>query len=81
MAVTKPIILVSCPHCSISIEITKVNCAIFRCGIQKFTFKQIPPHASKEECEKIRKEGNYYGCAQPFKFDKEKRTVEKCDYI
>lgn len=39
----------------------------------------INPHASKEECERLVREGLIYGCGGAFRFDG--KTVEKCDYI
>ena len=64
-----------CPHCQVQIEIIEINCSIFRCGIIKSTGEQIPPHASKEEIEKL----EIYGCGQPFRLVEGK--LEKCDYI
>jgi hypothetical protein len=43
--------------------------------------KQIPPHASKEQCDNIRLAKTHYGCAQPFRYDTITGKVEKCDYI
>ena len=70
----------SCPHCAsmIGVQQSKINCGIFRCGILK-NGKQIPPHAPKKVCDKLRESGSIRGCAMPFKFDGS--TVEKCDYI
>lgn len=64
-----------CPHCNVEIYIEEVNCAIFRCGIIKLTGQQIPPHASKEDCEKL----DVWGCAKPFQLIEGK--LVKCDYI
>ena len=66
-----------CPHCGIGIEIIEINCAIFRCGVYKDTFQQIPPHLSKSECEEIKHK--IYGCSQPFRYVDGK--LEPCDYI
>ena len=46
-------LLFTCPHCSIMIEITALNCGIFRCGIYKDNGQQINSHMNKEECDKI----------------------------
>lgn len=58
-----------CPHCKISIEVLKseVNCGVFRCGVYKDTFKPINPHAKKDACEKLVKEGKIHGCGGAFK--------------
>ena len=66
-----------CPYCKIGIEIVEVNCAIFRCGIYKDTFQQIPPHLPKKECDAI--VDKIYGCGRPFKLVDGK--LVPCDYI
>lgn len=70
--------IVHCPNCDQMIWIEELNCKIFRCGIIKETGEQIPPHATKEECENYLKEG-IYGCSKPFKIEDNKAEV--CDYI
>ena len=64
-----------CPSCGVLIEILEVNCAIFRCGIVKATGEQIPPHASKEEIEKL----EIWGCGKPMRLVDGK--LEICPYI
>jgi len=66
---------VQCPNCGIMIEILAINCAIFRCGVVKSTGEQIPPHASKEEIEKL----DVWGCGKPMRLVDGKFVV--CDYI
>jgi hypothetical protein len=73
---------VLCPHCSCYIEVLKnsINCKIFRHGCYKTnTQLQIPPHSSKEVCDKLFADGLINGCGKPFKFDG--KNVEICDYI
>jgi hypothetical protein len=73
---------ITCPHCNLLVLIEKLNCAIFRHGIITKTLQQIPPHASKNECENYIKNG-IIGCGKPFKViikDKEYIAIE-CDYI
>jgi hypothetical protein len=60
-------ILVHCPHCQQWIEILAINCAIFRCGIYRQTGEQLPPHLSKEECDRVAEQQLIYGCGKPFK--------------
>ena len=74
--------VVSCPHCFDMIEILEINCKIFRHGYFIESFQQIPPHSSKEECEKWISEGKIYGCGKPFMlyYDNEWMAKE-CDYI
>lgn len=69
------LILVQCPHCGIDIEITQINCGIFRCGVDKYG-KQINPHLPKDQCDKLTE---IIGCKRPFRYINGK--VEKCDYI
>jgi len=66
-----------CPHCGIGIEIIEVNCAIFRCGVYKETFQQIPPHLSKLECDAI--SDKIYGCGRPFRLIN--GELNPCEYI
>ena len=72
-----------CPHCHCLIMIEEVNCAIFRHGVFKNTFEQIPPHLSKSECEHLIYENSIYGCGKPFRLVKvdDKYIPEICDYI
>ena len=80
------IIITNCPHCTTMVVVNKedINCAIFRHGILKETGKQIDPHASKDLCDALAREGRIYGCGKPFKLvrkDSLEWKIEKCDYI
>ena len=82
----EPMIITSCPHCSVMIVINKkeINCAIFRHAVLKETGKQLDPHASKETCDDMAKKGKIYGCGKPFKLvriDSLEWKAIKCDYI
>ena len=70
---------VQCPHCNGSVLIEQLNCAIFRHGIFKETGKQIPPHASKEDCDKWVQLNEIHGCGKPFKVVE--KTAIICDYV
>jgi hypothetical protein len=67
----------NCPHCGIGIEIEKINCGIFRCGIYKHNGEQIPPHLPKSECDELK--DSIWGCGKPFKYENGK--LISCDYI
>jgi len=67
-----------CPHCGTHIQIIEANCGIFRCGIYKSSGKQLNPHASKEVCDQVFKEGLIYGCGKPFQLVE--GQIIKCDY-
>ena len=69
---------IECPHCQQTIWIEQLNCGIFRCGVLKESGEQIPPHASKEECEKYIQQG-IYGCSKPFQI--KEGNVILCGYI
>lgn len=71
--------LVECPWCGISIEIIEKNCGIFRCGISKSTYAQIPPHEKEQICKELKEKDLIYGCGNPFKIAG--NGVEKCGYI
>ena len=70
-------LLFVCPTCDIMIEITALNCGIFRCGMYKDDGLQINPHMSKEECNKIK--DDIYGCGNPFQIINNK--ILKCAWI
>jgi hypothetical protein len=70
-----------CPHCNFFVQVKKndIACKIFRHGCYKKGMKNIPPHSSKEVCDRLVSENKIHGCGRPFKFDG--RKVEKCGYI
>lgn len=73
----------NCPHCDLLVEIVEMNCKIFRCGVYRTDFVQIPQHLSKEECEKLIENRLIWGCGKPFtlvKINGEWCAVA-CDYI
>jgi hypothetical protein len=81
---------VNCPNCDLLIEIDALNCCIFRCGIYKQTYTQIPPHSTREECDRLLNTNQIYGCSKPFIIrqvvnpltpDGHTYIAEKCDYI
>ena len=71
--------IIECPNCGITIEVLEINCKIFRCGVIKTTMEQIPPHSSKEDCDKFVMDDLIYGCSKPFYFDGTNAT--KYDYL
>ncbi len=79
---------IECPHCKLIIEIIKLNCGIFRCGIIKNSMKQIDPHLPKEQCDLLVNNNVIYGCGKPF-FVKQISIINNefyyevsvCDYI
>ena len=68
---------VECPHCHVTVEILELNCSIFRCGIFKDSGEQVPPHASKDECDAFK--DRVWGCSKPFKYENGQAVV--CGYI
>jgi len=72
--------VIDCPHCSDPVQIESVQCGIFRHGAYKENAnRQIPPHASKEECDRLVANDLIYGCGKPFRFDG--AIVSQCNYI
>ncbi len=59
--------IITCPHCATLVEIAEINCAIFRHGVYKSTMQQLPPHASKEECDRATEQNLIWGCGRPFR--------------
>lgn len=78
-------IIVICPTCSEQIYIDKkdFNCKIFRHGVYKSNYQQIPSHLSKFECDNLKKKNLIYGCSKPFKLNIDSNGVSAllCDYI
>ncbi len=70
---------VICPHCQGSVIVEELNCKIFRHGVFKKDGKQIPPHASKTDCDKWAERGEIYGCGKPFLVEDGKAII--CEYI
>jgi len=70
-----------CPHCAgtVTVEAKQLNCKIFRHAIFKADGKQVPPHASRANCEMWVEKNLVWGCGKPFRFDGKNAT--KCDYI
>ncbi len=75
-------LIIQCPHCHATILIARrdLNCRIFRHGVYKSTGQGIPPHAPRDECERLVTQGLIYGCGKPFQID-EKECPVVCDYI
>ena len=75
-------IVVDCPHCKDSIIIYKneINCRIFRHAVYKNSGQPVPPHLSKEECDRLFSTNEIYGCCKPFKLN-ENDVPEICGYI
>jgi hypothetical protein len=77
-------LIVQCPHCIQIIEIVEVNCKIFRCGIYRDTYLQIPPHLPKSRCDFLSNNDKIYGCGKPFMIvlqSDDTYTSKVCDYI
>ena len=77
-----PIVL-ECPHCKQLFEIVELNCRIFRCGILKENYTQIPPHSTKDVCDDLKARDLIFGCGKPFRIEKNGDTYISiiCDYI
>ena len=45
-----------CPYCNLKIELVKINCGIFRCGIYQLKngkFRQLPKHGTEKRIKTI----------------------------
>jgi hypothetical protein len=75
--------VVICPSCNMPVLIEDINCRIFRHAIFKGTGEQMPPHASKIECDEAVEKGWVYGCAKPFLLELQGDiwVAVSCDYI
>ena len=76
---------VICPFCQDIVLIYKneLNCRIFRHAVYKNNMQSIPPHSTKEECDRLFESGQVYGCTKPFRVEGEGDTIcaITCDYI
>lgn len=71
---------VECPHCFLQVWIEEINCRIFRHAVYITTREPINPHASEEECNRLRSENLILGCGRPFMLN-EKNEPVICGYI
>lgn len=69
-----------CPHCSLYVEIAKMNCGIFRHGTFTKDFKQLPPHASMKICHEVVARKEIWGCGRPFRITPDGK-IKPCGYI
>lgn len=60
-------LIVECPKCKCSIIIEQLNCKIFRCGVFKNNYIQIPPHSNKQFIDNLLIQNRIFGCGQAFK--------------
>ena len=79
-------IVFECPNCKSPFLVNEkdFNCKILRHAVFKNTLKEINPHSSKIECDKLIADDLVFGCAKPLtivKNDKNKYIVTECDYI
>lgn len=77
-------LLIECPHCQCMVYIESINCAIFRHAVYKHNQQPIPPHSSKEVCDRLIEQNSVYGCAGPFKLVANGTGAYNaiiCDYI
>jgi len=64
--------VIECPHCQDNIVIyeQEINCSIFRHAVFKKDGLQLPPHAPKQVCDKLKELDLIYGCGKPFRIIK-----------
>lgn len=83
------IVSATCPYCLNIVIIEQFNCCIFRHGMYKDSFNQIPPHLPKQECDDLKNKDLIFGCGKPFQIlrdNSEPTNIDKmkiviCDYI
>ena len=78
--------LFTCPHCqgTIIVQRNELNCRIFRHGAYINNGTPIPPHAPKEECDRLVEQYLIVGCGKPFQVVQQEDGSELavvCDYI
>lgn len=74
-----------CPNCLQYTEVRTcdLNCKIFRHGTYKTNNEPIPPHSSKEVCDRLLDTEMINGCGKPFHIiiDKKEMFAQICGYI
>ena len=50
---------------------------IFRCGVFRTNYEHIPPHLSKQECERLISANMIFGCGKPFILKEKEKEKEK----
>jgi len=74
-----------CPRCGALIQVARgeTNCRIFRHAVYAGTVDPIPPHTSRDECERLVAGGLVVGCAGPFRLvlEADPPYAEACGYI
>jgi len=76
------IIVLNCPHCEggVTIQAKDIQCGIFRHAVFKINGEQVPPHASKEQCDAWVTQNLVWGCSRPFRFINAEK-LEISDYV
>jgi len=59
----------TCAHCGGSIVVARseVACKIFRHAVYKADGQPIPPHSTKNECDRLVAAGLIWGCGGPLR--------------
>jgi hypothetical protein len=73
-----------CPHCNLMVQVfvNELNCRIFRHGMFKHNWEQVPPHLPKDVCDQLVAEDQVLGCCKPYQFfDGPPPFVDVCEYI
>ena len=78
----------TCLHCHEPFVVSHndFNCRILRHGVYKHNLQPINPHATKEECDTLLRDGTIYGCAGPLQITASSSAsssydIRICDYI
>ena len=79
-------LVLTCPHCNdyVLTSVETLNCRIFRHGVDKLSFQPLPPHSSKELCDRMVAEQRIYGCGRPFRVQETASgsfQCVDCDYV
>ena len=86
MEIDNDLLIYECPNCELFIEtrMEDVCCGIFRHGVFKCNYQQIPPHADEQSIKHIKDNDQIYGCGLPYQITKDKDDIfqaNKCGYI
>jgi hypothetical protein len=69
----------TCIHCQeiFVVAYKEFNCRILRHGVYKHNLQPINPHASKDECDALVRDGRIYGCGGPLQIVETKECASR----
>lgn len=72
-----------CPHCRLQVMVApwEIKWGILRHAVYRTDFEQVPPEATKKECEDLYVKNLIYGCGQPLRYNQVAKRFDVCEHI